>query len=134
MKKIFMAIVAMTALFITGCSDNNTPEAVVNEAYECLQQKDYEGYLKLIAFENEDGKTADERREEALPLLKNKAAETIEKSGGIKSWKVTETNIAEDGKTAKVKTDVTYGNDKTEDYSTNVVLQDDGKWMLSSKK
>ncbi len=137
MKKMLMAamLVAM-GWVMTSCGGSaaSTPEDVVKESFTCLENKDYAGYLDLIDFKEKDGKSPEEIRKQMLPLMEAKAEEGIEKKGGIKSWEILETTIAEDGKTAKVKTKIVYGNDKDDKSTVKLVKKDDGTWMIDSKK
>ncbi len=133
-----MAIVtvAMMGVFAAcgGSADTNTPDAAVKAAIECVQNGDYEGYLELMQLEEKDGKSVDERRKELLPLLEAKLKEDLEKKEGIKSYEIVETTIAEDGKTAKVKSVIVYGNGKEKKDTHKLVLTDDGKWLIDAGK
>ncbi len=112
----------------------STPESVVEKAYNCLQDKDYAGYLELIDYKEKDGKTPDEIRKEALPMLEAKAQALIQKKGGIKSWEILETKIAEDGNSAKVKVKQVYENGDEDNNNMKLVKKEDGTWMLDSTK
>ncbi len=138
MKKMLMAALMVAAGWVMvscGGGASSTPESVVEKAMTCIEEKDYAGYLELIDFQDKDGKTADEIRKEVQPLLEAKVQQSIDKKGGIKSWEILETTIAEDGNTAKVKTKIVYGNHDVDDNNTvKLVKKEDGKWMLDANK
>ncbi len=138
MKKILMAAIVMAmGLVMTSCGGAEkaaTPEDVVKEAFACIEKQDYAGYLQLIDVKEKDGMTADEVREKSVPMFEAKVKETIDKKGGIKSWEIVETTLSEDGKSAKVKTKIVYGNDTEDDSKMKLVQKEDGKWMIDADK
>ncbi len=117
-----------------GGGTGSTPESVVDKAYSCIQDKDYAGYLELIDYKEKDGKTPEEIRKEALPMMEAKAQTLIQKKGGIKSWEILETKISEDGNSAKVKAKLVYENGDEDDNNVKLVKKEDGTWMLDSAK
>lgn len=136
-KNIFGFIVlAMMALLTWSCGggDTATPTAVAEKAIECIQAGDYEGYVDLIAVKEADGKSIEEQKQQLTDLLKGKAASTIDKAGGIKSYEILSEEIAEDGNSAKVKAKLVYGDDSTKEQKFKILKTEDGEWKLDPKK
>ncbi len=57
-------------------------------------------------------------------------AEIVEASGGIQEIEITKEVISEDGKTAAVVAQITFGNGNVQDMPANLVLVDDS-WKIS---
>ena len=68
-----------------------------------------------------------------VSLFKDKGEKQMEKKGGIESYTLVSEELAEDGKTAKVKYDVTYGDGSVDTQKFNMVLVD-GEWKQEMKK
>lgn len=136
MKKMFISFMAMVALLVTwSCGGaNDTPTAVVEKAVQCMQDKDYEGYVNLIAIEEKEGESIEDQKKALASMIEGKAISTIEKQGGIASYEVLEETVAEDGNTAKVKVNITYGDGTKKEDTIKALKDKDGKWMLDPKK
>ena len=136
MKKLLsMMAVALFALVLCGCSEK-APKDVANEAMTCMKNKDYEGYVNLMYFKNQDDASKAEEvkksREQIVSLVKDKMDKELDSKQGIKNFEVAEEKIEEDKATVKMK--VTYGNGETKDNDMKLVKDKDGKWWLDSGK
>lgn len=135
MKKLLSISIVMFAFIALVSCKGNSPSAVVEESIQCLIDKDYEGYVDYIAF-NEDATTEEigKHKAELKALFENKLAEGIEKRGGLKSYKVISEKIDEEKKTAVVKFEITYGDGSTEQQEQKMEQNKDGKWLMDCDK
>ena len=143
MKKIFSFLaVAVIAFFAVSCGGNkgaNTgvkggPASIEKTIYAQLQKGNYAKAVEIMV-ENLDNIKASSAEETAqmLSAFTEKAKESNEAKGGVKSFEVLEEEISEDGLSAVVSTKIVYGNgeEKTE---TSKYVKKDGKWKLSMGK
>ncbi len=134
MKKLFGAIMMLACvLCFASCGGADTPTAVAEKSIQCLQDQDYKGYVDLLNVEAEEGEDLAANKENAVALIQGKAAQFIEKRGGIKSYEVLSEEIAEDGNSAKVKMKVVYGDDKEDEQTVKLVKVDD-EWKVDLGK
>ncbi|HNX89984.1 MAG TPA: DUF4878 domain-containing protein [Paludibacteraceae bacterium] len=137
MKKLFQLMAAIAiALFVTNCGgkEANTPSAIEKTLYTQLQKGDYQKAAELIIknLSTEKEMTA----EESATLIKSfteKAKQSTEAKGGVKSFEILEEKISEDGLTATVTTKVVYG-DGTDKTETTKYEKKDNDWKLSMGK
>ncbi len=135
MKKVFLALVCVFALMATSCGgDSATPAGAAAECIELIKAKDYEGFVETIKMsENATPEEVEQVKQMYVSMFKEKGEKQMEKKGGIESYTLVSEEIAEDGQTAKVKYDVTYGDGSTDTQKFDMVLVD-GKWMQEVKK
>lgn len=137
MKKIFIALVCMVAVLAatTSCGGGaSTPAGAAADCIELLKAKDYEGFVETIKLnENATPEEIEQTKVMYVSLLKDKGAKQMEKKGGIASYTLLSEEIAEDGQTAKVKYEITYGDGSTDTQKFNMVLVD-GEWLQEIKK
>lgn len=131
---IFAIIVMALATWSCGGGATSSPSSVAEEAIKCLQEKDYEGYSKLIYLKEKEGQTIEDQQKAIVALIADKMNKTLDKKDGIKSYEIVSEEIAEDGKSGKVKTIITYGNGDTDKQNLSVIKTDDGEWMIDAKK
>lgn len=123
MKKFLYILIAAVALLGFASCTSNTPSATVKKAYACMQKNDIDGYMQYVE--------ADEKTEALIGMFKEKLEQALESQGGLESYKVSDEQIDEDGETATVKVELTYGNGKTD--TENVKLKKiDGKWKITN--
>ena len=136
MKKLFLSLVCMFALLATtSCGEKaSTPADAATECLELVKAQNYEAFVETIKMS--DKVTAEEieqTKQMYVALFKEKAEKEITKKGGIASYTLVKEEIAEDGQTAKVEFDVTYGNGTTKKQKFDMILVD-GKWMQNANK
>lgn len=130
MKKLCsMAAVALFVLALCSCGGPKTPEEVTTKAIQCIVDKDYKGYIDMMAFK--DIKT-DEQKQQLVALVQDKMDKELTKKEGIKDFSVGTAEIKEDK--ATVPYTVTYGNGDTKDDKMKLVKTEDGNWMIDSGK
>ncbi len=135
MKKLFGAIVMMAvALFFTACGGEKTPSDVAEEAAQCMINKDYKGYVDMLAVDAEEGKDVEKEKEALVQLIEEKAGKSIEEKGGIKSYEILSETIAEDGQTANVELKFVYGDGSEENSDVKLKKNADGEWVLTLGK
>ncbi len=134
MKKIFLiAVVAVLALAYTSCTGNDTPTQLCEKALKCIQEKDYDGYLKLVQFKDEgDAEKMKQKTEQFRSLLEDKMNKQLEEKQGIKDFKVLEEKIEENK--AKVKYQLTWGDGTETTDDMQLIKNSNGKWMLDADK
>ena len=135
MKKLFLALVCMVTLMaVTSCGGTATPTAAAEEGLEMIKAGNYEGFVETIYFgEKATEEEVKQAKEMYVSLFKEKGDKQITKKGGIASYNVLSEEIAEDGNTAVVKIEITYGDGstETEKYDLKNV---DGHWKPYMKK
>ena len=130
MKKVLLGFaVIMLAVIIVSCSKSNSPKDVATSFIQAMKNKNYEKATDCFYYEG----TKDEIKADKAQVLAfmEKAGQSIEKDGGIKSYKIN--SVEEDGDTAIVKGEITYGNGdvKEDEIETKKV---DGKWYIDLSK
>lgn len=132
MKNLFKALaIASLAIILWSCS-SNTPSGVAKQAIVAVEKGDYEGYVDLLYLEN--NKDKEETKQQLVALMKEKGAKTVEQKQGVKSCTVEEEIISDDGKKAKVKMKVVYGNGKEETENMSLRKDENGKWKIDIGK
>lgn len=130
MKKLFFALVCAVAIFATtSCGGGaSTPADAAAECIELIKAGDYEGFVDNLYFGEEvTAEEADQAKQMYLALLKEKGGKQMEQKGGITSYTLASEEIAEDGKTAKVAYETTYGDGSTDKMNLDLILVD-GEW------
>lgn len=135
MKKLFFVLVCVFALMATSCGGNSaTPAGAAADCIELIKAKDYEGFVETINMsENATPEEIEQAKQMYVALFKDKGEKQMEKKGGIESYTLVSEEIAEDGNTAKVKYDITYGDGSVETQKFDMVLVD-GVWKQEVKK
>lgn len=135
MKKLFFVLVCVFALMATSCGGNSaTPAGAAADCIELIKAKDYEGFVETINMgENATPEEIEQAKQMYVALFKDKGEKQMEKKGGIESYTLVSEEIAEDGNTAKVKYDITYGDGSVETQKFDMVLVD-GVWKQEIKK
>jgi hypothetical protein len=82
MKKLLsMMAVALFAFVLCGCTEK-APKDVACDAMTCMKNKDYEGYVKLMYFKNQDDASkaaeVEKSREQLVSLVKDKMDKELE--------------------------------------------------------
>ena len=136
MKKIFLAITAIL-FFAVSCNDGggNTPAGIEKAIYSQLQKGNYEKAVEIMfAVDSKEAKeNASATNKEELAAIAEKAKQSVEAQGGIKSFRITKEEISKDGLTAVVTSTIVYGSGK-EDTKQSKYVNEDGKWKLSMDK
>lgn len=122
-----MAIVVMA---FAACGKTASPEAAAESVLKSYQRGDFVGMIDQYHFREELTK---EQKEQYAALLQEKLTPEIEKKGGIESYTIDETTMAEDGEHAVVKYTIHFGNGTSNDDTMKVSLID-GKWMPDAGK
>lgn len=135
MKKLLGLLSLVAVMFVmAACSGGSTPGDVAEKAVKCLKDKDYKGYADLVEFQKKEDMDVDKAREELAGLLESKLSKKVEKNDGIASYKVLSEEIAEDGKSAVVNMEITFGNGDTEKSKVKLMKNDSGDWRLDIGK
>jgi uncharacterized protein with von Willebrand factor type A (vWA) domain len=127
--------VAAIAFFAAGCGGgSNSPAGIEKAIYSQLQKGNYEKAVEILA-DNLDGNKTPTAEEKAqfVKGLNEKAKQSTDAKGGIKSFEIVSETISEDGESAKVETKIVYGNGKEEPQTTKYVKKD-GAWKISLGK
>lgn len=135
MKKIigFVAVVALM-LVAASCGGGNSPKDVAEKAVKCIQNNDYEGYVDLMLITADEGEDLEAKKQAVTGMVQSKAATTLAKMGGIKSYEITSETIAADGKTAEVGMKIVYGNGEEKDDNIKLCKDDKGDWRVDAGK
>ena len=131
MKKLcHLMAIAIVALTFAACGKSASPEGAVDACLKSYQKSDYVGMINQFYFKND---LTDDQKEQYAALLQGKLGPEVEKKGGIASYSIDETEMAEDGQSAVVKYTINFGNGTSSDDTMKVVLVD-GKWMPDAGK
>ena len=134
MKKLFFALVCVFAtMVVTSCGDSATPADAAADCIELMKAQDFEGIVESMYFGDMTAEEQAQTKEMYVAMFNEKGAKQLEKLGGISSYALVSEEIAEDGQTAVVKYDITYGDGTVKNQKFNLVLVD-GEWKQSAKK
>ena len=134
MKKVLFSLVCLVAcLLVISCGGASTPADAAADCVELIKAQDYEALVETIDFSEVEADKVQESKDLFLALFKEKGGKEMEKKQGITSYTLVSEEIAEDGKSAVVKYDITYGDGSTQTNTFNMVLVD-GEWKQSVKK
>ena len=125
MKKILPIIAIVAALFtMSACSTASGPEAVAQKAVSALKKGDYKAYAATFNLSESDQQSLASMAEQKLSSL-------LEENGGIKSYKITDSEV--NGDEATVTVHLTYQNGDEDDMEMSFVKVD-GKWKQKLNK
>ena len=133
MKKLLFAIVCLIASFTFASCGGSTPADEAANCIELLKNKDYDGFVETINFKGENAEEIDQQKAFFKELLTKKVDEMYEQMGGIESYTLVSEEVAEDGNTAKVVYEITYG-DGTKKNETINLINVDGEWKQEINK
>ena len=138
MKKIFSVLAVIAIAFFTancgGGSGSNTPASIEKSIYVQMQKGNYEKAVEIMVDNLDSEKTPSaEEKAQLLAAFTEKAKQSAEAKGGIKSFEIVEEEISEDGLSATVSTKIVYG-DGSEQTETSKYVNKEGKWKLSMGK
>jgi hypothetical protein len=126
-----MMAMALVVFAMTACgSKSATPEKAANTFLKNYQNGDYAALVNQMHFKKD---VTDDDRAQFAVLLKGKVGPEIEKKGGIASFDIDETKVAEDGQKAVVNYTLHFG-DGSESKDDVKLIFIDGKWMLDTGK
>ena len=135
MKKLFLAFILAAITFsVISCGQGNSPKGVTAESIECLQNKDYKGYVDLMLIEKDGTPIPDADKEKFVDIMKQKCEVALETKGGIKDYELLGEEINEEDGTATVKTKITYGDGSTDESETRLKLDENKNWKIHCKK
>ena len=135
MKKLFLAFILAAITFsVISCGQGNSPKGVTAESIECLQNKDYKGYVDLMLIEKDGTTIPDADKEKFVDIIKQKCEVGLETKGGIKDYELLGEEINEEDGTATVKTKITYGDGSTDESETRLKLDENKNWKIHCKK
>jgi predicted SnoaL-like aldol condensation-catalyzing enzyme len=135
MKKAFgFLMAAAVTVLVASCGGGNTPSSIEKSIYSQMVSGNYEKAVEILADNLDSEKTPSaEERAEFITGFTEKAKESAEAKGGLKSFEIVSEEIAEDGLSATVTSKIVYG-DGSEDSPTSKYIKKDGKWKLSMGK
>jgi uncharacterized protein with von Willebrand factor type A (vWA) domain len=128
-------VAASFAMFVASCGGGgNSPADIQKSVYSQIQKGNYEKGVKILCDNLDGDKTpsAEEKMQFAKGLTE-KAKQSIEAKGGVKSFEIVEEVISEDGASATVNSKITYGDGSTQEQSSKYVKKD-GKWKIALGK
>ncbi len=133
-KLMYLLAIAVIATVAASCgSGPKTPKDVAEKSIECLKNGDYNGYSKLVYYN--DTLSSDElktNQETTAALLKGKYEETMKKKGKITGYQVVSEEVNDSN--AVVKMRVGYEKADSTSESVRLRLTKDGDWRISMGK
>lgn len=120
MRKLFsFAVLAVALTCLYACSSKgDSPEAVVKKSITALQKGNYDAFAATYDLSESD-------RKQLAGMAEEKISKSINEKGGIKSFKITDTQI--NGEEAIVNVHMIY-NDGSEEDDTMKLKKVDGEW------
>ena len=135
MKKTFFslfAVMAMTLMMFSCGGGGNTPTKVVEKSIKYIQDKDYAAYVDLIEFKEEQNSKED--KEQFVEFLEGMFEMTLEKKQGLASYEIISEEISEDGNSAVVVANITYGDGSSDEDKMKLIKNAEGEWKISMDK
>ena len=134
MKKLFFALVCVfETMLVTSCVGSATPADAAADCIELLKAQDFESIVESMHFGDMPAEEQAQAKEMYVAMFNEKGAKQLEKQGGISSYALVSEENPEDGQTAVVNYDITYGDGTTKTQKFDMVLVD-GEWKHSAKK
>ena len=131
MKKVILGFaVIMLAVISVSCSKSSSPKDVVTTYLQAMKSKDYVKAADCFYYEGTK-EEIETQKSEMVDLLE-KAGQSLDERGGIKSFKIN--SVEEDGDMAVVKGEVTYGDGEVDDDEIIETKKVDGKWYIGTEK
>lgn len=136
MKKLMSFVLAVFAIIVLAACSSNSPKSVAEKAMKSIVDKDYKTYVDLIYFDKakESPEKVEKAKEQLREMLQGKLEKSMKEKGAIKSYKVVNEEISEEGDKAVVTFEVTYEDGKTDSTAVQLVKDKDGKWWLDLGK
>ena len=135
MNRLFLALfLTVVSILALSCGQGNTPKAITAESIECLQNKDYKGYVDLMLIEKDGTPIPDADKEKFVDIMKQKCEVALETKGGIKDYELLGEEINEEEGTATVKAKIIYGDGSTDESETCLKLDENKNWKIHCKK
>lgn len=136
MKKLMSFVLAVFAIIALAACSSNSPKSVAEKAMKSIVDKDYKTYVDLIYFDNakKSPEDVEKAKEQLREMLQGKLEKSIKEKGAIKSYKVVNEEISEEGDKAVVTFEVSYEDGKTDSTAVQLVKDKDGKWWLDLGK
>lgn len=137
MKHILTLMAAFcVALMFTACS-SNTPSDIAGKSIEYLKEQKFDKYVDLIYVSDAQKANVEKlqnEKEAYAELLEEKYTKSMEKNGGITGYSIVSEEIADDGESAIVMMDVTYGNGDTRTQNVKLRKDSDDNWKIDMGK
>lgn len=136
MKKLMSFVLAVFAIIALASCSSNSPKSVAEKAMKSIVDKDYKTYVDLIYFDKakKSPEDVEKAKEQLREMLQGKLEKSIKEKGAIKSYKVVNEEISEEGDKAVVTFEVSYEDGKTDSTAVQLVKDKDGKWWLDLGK
>lgn len=137
MRKILSILACgLTALLITSCKESTsapegTPAATAEKSMECIQKKDFKGFVDLLDFGNAESSEVEQQKTAFAGMLESKFKQQESEMGAIKDFKVLDEQIKDS--TAVVKMLVNY-EQKSDTSDVKLKLNNKGEWKLDMGK
>lgn len=125
-----MAVAIAAVAMVACCSKTSSPEAAAEAFLKSYQKGDYAAMVDQMYFKQQ---LTDEEKKEYVAIFEAKISSELEEKGGIASYEIGETEMAEDGQTAKVAYTITYGDGSNQPQKMDLISVD-GEWRPSSGK
>jgi hypothetical protein len=135
MKKVMFFVFAASLFVLAGCSSNNSPSAIESEMLTQMKNGNYEKAVELYFKYTNNAKedTSAEEMAEYTKAFAQKAKESAEKQGGLKSFEIVSETISEDGTEAEVVSKLVYG-DGSDKEETSKYVKVNEQWKIKSGK
>lgn len=127
-KGLTLLIVSIITLLFTNCGGENTPAGIEKSIYTQLKNGNYEKAMTIMINNSVDYDQSAPEKPQIIKSFAQKAQQSTEAKGGIKSFEIGDESISEDGLSAVVEVKIVYGNG-SEDTKKSFYIKKDNKWM-----
>ncbi|GAB1404738.1 MAG: DUF4878 domain-containing protein [Lentimicrobiaceae bacterium] len=124
-----LTMMMVGTLLISCGGGKSSPSKAAMAFTENVEKGNYDAAISML--EGAENATAEEK--EKMKAFLKEGAKEIEEKGGISNKEILSEEVSEDGKTAKVKMKITYGDGSTDESDTSLVNTDNG-WKLKMSK
>ena len=118
MTLALIAVIGCCASCKSAADQAKGPEKVADKAMQAIVKGDWDAYAATFGLDENDQKML-------AGLVQEKLADSIEGKGGIKDYKIGETELNEEGDKASVKVHINYNNGTEEDETMHFVKEED---------
>ena len=132
MKKILsLLIVSTIMLLFVNCGGENTPAEIEKSIYTQMKRGNYEKAMDIMINNSADYNQDAPEKSQVIKSFAQKAQQSADAKGGIKSFEIVDEYISEDGLSATIEVKIIYGNG-SEDTKRSPYIKEGNKWMKKS--
>lgn len=135
MKTLLGIVILLMAAIALPKETRNTPASVAKNATECIKNMNFDGFVNLQHIDARSEKELEGKKLAISSAVKDFYNGWTRVKGGLKSFDITNVDMASDGRTASVDMHIVYGNGEVNGCKTVKMCRDnDGRWKMIPRK